>query len=78
MANISVILRKTDPRRHRFTLDVLADDKKVEKKDKQLNEPVQFYMAGSRQPYELVVNTVKKDQIAGYLAVPKVLEAAAH
>jgi len=77
LANISVILRKTDPKRHRFTLDVLADDKRVEKKDKSLNEPVQFYVAGSGQPYELVVNEVKKNHIVGYLAVPKVLEAAA-
>jgi chromosome segregation ATPase len=77
IASISVILRKTDPKRSKFTLDVLADDKRVEKKDKNLNEPVQFYVAGERQPYELVVNQVKKDQVVGYLAVPKVLAAAA-
>jgi hypothetical protein len=77
VGNIALILRKTDPKRNKFTLDVLADDKKVEKKDKNLNEPVQFYVARSRQPYELVVNNVKKDQIVGYLAVPKVLEMAA-
>jgi chromosome segregation ATPase len=42
VANIAMVLRKTDPKRNKFTLDVLADDKKVEKKDKNLNEPVQF------------------------------------
>jgi hypothetical protein len=26
----------------------------------------------ARQPYELVVNEVRKDQIVGYLATPKV------
>jgi hypothetical protein len=77
VANIAMVLRKTDPKRNKFTLDVLADDKKVEKKDKNLNEPVQFYVARLRQPYELVVNDVKKDRIVGYLAVPKVLETAA-
>jgi hypothetical protein len=77
VADIAMVLRKTDPKRNKFTLDVLADDKKVEKKDKNLNEPVQFYVARSRQPYELVVNDLKKDRIVGYLAVPKVLEAAA-
>ncbi len=76
VANIAMVLRKTDPKRNKFTLDVLADDKKVEKKDKNLNEPVQFYVARLRQPYELVVNDVKKDRIVGYLAVPKVLETA--
>jgi len=32
---------------------------------------VQFYVAKARQPYELVVNEVKKDVIKGYLATPK-------
>jgi hypothetical protein len=53
-------------------VDVVADDKHVEKKDKGTNEPVQFYTASARQPYELVVNSVKKNQISGYLATPKV------
>jgi hypothetical protein len=44
----------------------------VEKKDKSINEPVQFYVAGNRQPYEIVINQVKKDEIIGYLATPKV------
>jgi len=56
----------------RYTVDVLADDKRVEKKDKDTNEPVQFYTSNARQPYELVVNTVRKDQVTGYLATPKV------
>jgi len=54
---------------------VVADDKTVEKKDKNINEPVQFYVAKARQPYELVVNRVGKDQIVGYLATPKVQQA---
>jgi len=77
IASVSLILRKTDTKRNKFTLDVLADDKRVEKKDKNLNEPVQFYVSGARQPYELVVNDVKKDRIVGYLAVPKAVELAA-
>ena len=43
----------------------------VEKKDKGINEPLQFYVAKAKQPYELVVNEVGKDQITGYLATPK-------
>ena len=49
----------------------IKDDKVTEKKDKNINEPVQFYTAKARQPYELVVNSVGKDQIVGYLATPK-------
>jgi chromosome segregation ATPase len=73
VGSINLILRKADPKRNRFTVDVIADDKKVEKKDRAINEPVQFYLSRAHQPYELVVNEVKKDQIVGYLAVPKVL-----
>jgi hypothetical protein len=50
----------------------MADDKLTEKKDKNINEPVQFYTSKAKQPYELVVNTVRKDLIIGYLATPKV------
>jgi hypothetical protein len=47
----------------------------VEKKDRTVNEPVQLYVAGNRQPFEIVVNNVKKDEVTGYLAVPKVTMA---
>ena len=72
VGDIQVALKKVDARHNRFTIAVLADDKTVEKKDKNLNEPVQFYTARARQPYELVVNQVGKDKVVGYLATPKV------
>jgi len=72
VGDIRMVLKRTDPKRNRFTVDVLADDKNVEKKDRHINEPVQFYTSQSRLPYEIVVNEVKKDQILGYLATPKV------
>lgn len=72
VGDVSVLLKKADPKRNRFTIELVADDKHVEKKDKNLNEPVQFYVSKARQPYEIVVNEVKKDQIVGYLATPKV------
>ena len=65
-------MKGTDPKKNKFTVDLIADDKRVEKKDKNVNEPVQFYVARARQPYEIVVNEVKKGQIVGYLATPKV------
>ena len=64
-------LKKTDPKKNKYTIDVLADDKTTEKKDKSINEPVQFYTAKARQPYEIVVNQVQKDMIVGYLTTPK-------
>jgi DNA repair exonuclease SbcCD ATPase subunit len=76
VGNINIVLRKADPKRNRYTLDVVADDKKVEKRDRYINEPVQFYVSRARQPYEIVVNEVQKDRIVGYLAIPKVLSAS--
>jgi hypothetical protein len=72
VGDIQVMLRKADPKGSRYTIDLVADDKRVEKKDRTMNEPVQFYTASARQPYELVVNQVQKDKIVGYLATPKV------
>jgi hypothetical protein len=69
-------LKKADTKRNKYNLNVVADDKRVEKKDKTINEPVQLYVGGARQPYEIVVNEVKKDTITGYIAVPKVMRAA--
>jgi hypothetical protein len=72
IGDVSVTLKKTDQKKNRFTIELLADDKKVEKKDKNINEPIQFYVSKARQPYEIVVNEVRKDVIIGYLATPKV------
>jgi hypothetical protein len=72
VGDISLMLKRADPKRNRYTIEVLADDKATEKRDKTVNEPVQFLTAkGGRLPYEIVVNQVKKDQIVGYLATPK-------
>jgi chromosome segregation ATPase len=76
VGKVQLALDKADPKRNRFTFDVLADDKRVQKRDRTINEPIQLYLAGSRQPCEIVVNEVKKDEVVGYLAVPKLLVAA--
>jgi outer membrane murein-binding lipoprotein Lpp len=72
VGDLTITLKKTDPKRNKYTVEILADDKRVEKKDKTINEPVQLYVAESRQPYEVVVNKVGKDEVAGYLSTPKV------
>jgi len=76
VADITLQLKNADQKRNRYTVDVVADDKKFEKKDKNINEPVQFYTTKYRQPYELVVNDIKKDRIVGYLSQPKVQASA--
>ena len=72
VGDISLTLKKADPKHNKYTIEVLADDKATEKKDRTINEPVQFYVAkGGRLPYEIVVNHVSKDTIVGYLSTPK-------
>jgi hypothetical protein len=68
---IQILLRKVDSNKYRYTLNVVADDKSIEKKDKTVGEPVQFYVRGARAPYEIVVFEVSKDQAKGYLSTPK-------
>jgi hypothetical protein len=68
---ISLQLKKTDPKKNKFTLYVLSEDKKIEKKDRTINEPLQFYGGRDRSLFEVVVNTVDKDTVTGYLSTPK-------
>ncbi|MBZ2180603.1 MAG: hypothetical protein ACK58M_00645 [Acidobacteriota bacterium] len=75
VGDIMLQLKKADGKKNRFTVDLTFDDKKVEKKDRTLNEPLQFYTSKARQPYELVINSIGKDTISGYLATPKVQNA---
>lgn len=77
VADVMVELKKADPKHNRFTLLITADDKTVEKKDRSINEPIQFYTSKAKQPDEIVVNQVQKDSVVGYLATPKVQNARA-
>jgi hypothetical protein len=68
---IQVTLEKTDPKKFKYSLIVIADDKTIEKKDKTADEPLQFYIHGVPRPYEIVVFDVTKDKVNGYLSTPK-------
>ena len=72
VGTVSLELKKTDQRRNRFTLDVFADDKVYEKKDRNVNEPLQFYSGKEPVLFEIVVNNLNsKNQVSGYLSTPK-------
>jgi len=77
VGSIQVELKDTNIKKNQFTINVLADDKNFEKKNRSVNEPIFFYMNGSRQPLELVINKVSKTTATGYLSVPKTGAAAA-
>ena len=70
-STVALQLRKTDPKRGKYTLNVTADDKTIEKKDRNQSEPVQFYTGRDHMLYELVAWSVDKNKITGYLSTPK-------
>ena len=71
VAGVGLDLRKTNVKRYRFNVAITADDMQVEKKDRTINEPVFFYVNGSKKPYELVVNSVQSTEVKGYISTPK-------
>ncbi len=69
--DINLVLTKTDAKKGRFNLKVLADDSQLEKKDRSINEPIQFLVGKNRVRYEVVINWIQKNTAGGYLSVPK-------
>lgn len=71
VGTVSLELRKADPKHSRFTLWVFADDRRYEKKNRNVNEPLQFYSGKQPELYEIVVNNISKNRVSGYLSTPK-------
>ncbi|HZY61464.1 MAG TPA: hypothetical protein VFE38_02995 [Edaphobacter sp.] len=71
ISTIKIQLKKVDVKHSRYTMNVSADDRNIEKKDKNLDEPVQFYTGKTPVLYELVVNDIEKNVVSGYLSTPK-------
>jgi ribosomal protein L29 len=71
VSTVSLQLKKTDEKKGKFTISVTADDKTIEKKDRNVSEPIQFYTGRDHLLYEMVVWTVNKKQAVGYLSTPK-------
>jgi len=68
---VQVELKDTNIKKNQFTINVVADDKSFEKKNRSVNEPIFFYTGGTRAALELVVNKVTKNSASGYLSAPK-------
>jgi flagellar basal body-associated protein FliL len=71
ISTVSLQLKKTDQKRGKFTMNVTADDKTIEKKDRNIAEPIQFYTGRDHMLFELVVWSVDKKNASGYLSTPK-------
>jgi hypothetical protein len=71
VGSIQVELKDTNTKKNQYTINVLADDKSFEKKNRSVNEPIFFYTGGTRAALELVINKVTKTSATGYLSAPK-------
>jgi hypothetical protein len=71
VGNVTVELKAVNPKRNQYSVVMTVEDKQFQKKNRALNEPVFFYTSGTRLPQELVINKVGKDQISGYVSIPK-------
>jgi chromosome segregation ATPase len=72
VGTVSLVLKRADSKKSRYTVAVYSDDKQYEKKDKSLNEPLQFYSGKDPMLFEIVVNSVSsRNTVTGYLSVPK-------
>jgi hypothetical protein len=69
--DIRIMLTKTDHKKSKFSLKIFADDSQLEKKDRAINEPIQFLVGQNRVRYEVVINWVQKNKAGGYLSIPK-------
>jgi chromosome segregation ATPase len=71
ISTVRLQLKKADAKRGKYTLNVTADDKTIEKKDRNVAEPIQFYTGRDHMLYELVIWSLDKKQASGYLSTPK-------
>lgn len=69
--DIRLVLTKTDAKKGKFNLKIMVDDSALEKKDRVINEPIQFLVGQNRVRYEVVINWVQKNKAGGYLSIPR-------
>jgi hypothetical protein len=71
VGTVMIQLERTNPKKNQFTVNLYADDKRIERRDQAMNSPVYFYLQGASSALELVVNKLGKDSVAGYVSTPK-------
>jgi len=64
-------LKKANSKHDFADLDLLVDDRNLTQKHVNLYQPVLFSTPDSPQPVEVVINSIAKDHIHGYVAAPK-------
>ena len=71
VGNVTLELKGVNEKKSQFSLALTAEDKQLQKKNRAINEPIFFYLSGTRIPEEVVVNKVGKNTVSGYVSIPK-------
>ena len=71
VGNLTVELKGVNEKRGQYSVAMTAEDRRLEKKNRAMNEPVFFYLSSTKIPEELVINKIGKDTISGYVSIPK-------
>ena len=71
VGNLTVELKGVNEKRGQFSVAMTAEDRRLEKKNRAMNEPIFFYLSGTKIPEEMVINKVGKDTVSGYVSIPK-------
>jgi hypothetical protein len=68
---IALSLRKANTKHMYADLEIRVEDAEVSQKHINLFQPVMFYTAEQGRPVELVINSIRKDHIHGYISAPR-------
>src|SRR6266849_704685 len=71
VGNVTVELRGVNEKHNPFSVAMTVEDKRFEKRNRALNEPIFFYTSGTHIPEEIVINKAGRNTISGYLSIPK-------
>jgi uncharacterized coiled-coil protein SlyX len=68
---VSVKLKKANVKSQYADLQLIVDDRTLTDKHINLYQPAMFYQPDAQQPVEIVINSITKDHIHGYISAPK-------
>lgn len=71
VGNVTVELKGVNEKKGQFSVNLTAEDRQLQKKNRAMNEPIFFYLHGTKIPEEIVINKVGKDTVSGYVSIPK-------
>ena len=77
VGNVTVELKAVNEKKGQYSVNLTSEDRLLQKKNRAMNEPIFFYLHGTKIPQELVINKVGKDTISGYVSIPKANSAPA-